>query len=297
MLEKLTDEQIAKQKDYVDKWVNITLDTEHCDKKEAEKLIAEIYKNGKIKKPNILWAKSPIEAVNIVADLYAKEEKREKTKEDIRQAWSCFFWVNFWSGYKAMWDYFYTECNVKEIEPYLPWIKISNHINGCIALHDVCVLSEKPVMLKTIDLNGRKELHCTTGPAVAYSDGFEIYALNGVKVPKWVVMTPAEQIDVIKINKESNVEIRRELVRKVGVERYMQKMNAKVLDKKDDYELLEVDLGLPEKAKALKMKNPSIDVWHVEFVGEECKTVQDAINFRAGDLIKGDENWNPEKLT
>jgi hypothetical protein len=44
----------------------------------------------------------------------------------------------------------------------------------------------------------------------------------------------------------------------------------------------------------LKMLNPSIGVWHLEGVDNACRTVQHAINWRAGNM---DEDWTPEELT
>jgi hypothetical protein len=110
------------------------------------------------------------------------------------------------------------------------------------------------------------------------------------------VMTPAEKLDINEIINEKNVEVRRELIRKIGIERYIQKSGAKVLDKLGDYELLSVRLSdeVPD-ARYLKMKNPSIGVWHVE--GVEGNTVQEAINFRARNLIDQKEDWKPSILS
>jgi len=42
------------------------------------------------------------------------------------------------------------------------------------------------------------------------------------------------------------------------------------------------------------MQNPSIDTWHVEFVPNECQTIQHCMNWRTyGDINK---EWNPEQL-
>jgi hypothetical protein len=51
----------------------------------------------------------------------------------------------------------------------------------------VCWLSERPEMLNT-DEQGR--LHCATGPALRYPDGWEVYAWKGAPVPEWIVTQP-----------------------------------------------------------------------------------------------------------
>ena len=56
-------------------------------------------------------------------------------------------------------------------------------------------------------------------------------------MPKELVMTPASKLSLKKIMGEKNAEIRRELIRKVGIERVMDLMPHKLLDKRDNYEL------------------------------------------------------------
>ena len=46
------------------------------------------------------------------------------------------------------------------------------------------------------------------------------------------------------------------------------------------YELLEIDLKLDKHAHYLKMKNPSIDTYHLEGVPFECDTVEKALAWR-----------------
>ena len=139
-------------------------------------------------------------------------------------------------------------------------------------------------------------MHKDGGLALAYRDGWGIHALNGVRMEPWMVETHAEDIDPKKVLSVENVEQRRELIRKIGVERFIQAAEAKVLDKKGDYELLNVELSPTiRNARYLKMLNPSVGVWHVEGVHPSCETVSHAINWRAsGDVEK---EWAPSVLT
>jgi hypothetical protein len=103
-------------------------------------------------------------------------------------------------------------------------------------------------------------------------------------------------LEVQEIIKEKNVDVRRELIRKIGIERFVLKAGAKVLDKCGDYELLSIKLSdNVSDARYLKMRNPSIGIFHVE--GVEGNTVQEALNFRAGALIGAGEDWNPRVLS
>ena len=142
---------------------------------------------------------------------------------------------------------------------------------------------------------GSHRLHCETGPAIAWPDGWGVYALHGVRVPAWIVETPADRIDPRRLLQETNAEIRRELVRKVGIERVCETLGATLLDRQGDYELLALDLQDGRHRPYLKMKNPSIGVYHLEGVHPNCATVQQALNWRAyGDATRA---WKPVELT
>ena len=125
-----------------------------------------------------------------------------------------------------------------------------------------------------------KTLHNDNGPAIAYSDGFSVWALNGVRVTKEIAETPAEKLNSKLILEEKNAEVRREIVRKIGIEKVCKDLNAKIIDRWEDYELLELDLQDGRKRPYLKMKNPSIKTYHIEGIAPNIKTVQEALVWR-----------------
>jgi hypothetical protein len=75
----------------------------------------------------------------------------------------------------------------------------------------ICWVVERHNILARDDHN---RLHCETGPACAYPDGWEIYAVHGVRVPAYVIERPHE-ISVERIDGEGNAEVRR-----IMIERY-----------------------------------------------------------------------------
>jgi len=130
-----------------------------------------------------------------------------------------------------------------------------------------------------IYMNASKQLHRVDGPAIETDEDGRYY-LNGVAVAKSLVMTPAEKLDPKMIFAEKNAETRREIVRKIGMERIVLKCGAKSIDKQGGYELMEFDIGDNLKRPYLKMQNPSIGIWHIEGVGPGIKTVDAALEFR-----------------
>lgn len=129
--------------------------------------------------------------------------------------------------------------------------------------------------------------HCTTGPAFVLP-AHEEYFLHGVLVPREVVTTPADQLDLRRwVAQETNAEVRREVVRKVGIERVYQQLGATVVECGTDHagqpcELVDLNLGDGRRRPYIKLRNPSIGVYHLEGVHPECRTLDAAFKFRNG---------------
>jgi hypothetical protein len=83
------------------------------------------------------------------------------------------------------------------------------------ALERLAIVSERPLRLS---LDERGMLHSTEGPALAYADGFALWADHGVTVPAWLVTEP-ERLAVKHIDAERNTEVRRVMIERFGAER------------------------------------------------------------------------------
>jgi hypothetical protein len=126
-----------------------------------------------------------------------------------------------------------------------------------------------------------EQLHSDDGPALSWQEGNDQhFFLNDVHVPKELVLTPARELDPRLILRERNVGVRREIVRKIGIERICQVLGAQTLDSQGDYELLLLDLQDGRRRPFLKMKNPSVGIYHIEGVAPECHTVAEALAWR-----------------
>ena len=134
-------------------------------------------------------------------------------------------------------------------------------------------------------------IHNENAAAYEFSNGEKYYVLNSVSVPEWLVLTHSDALDPKKVLNIKNADQRAEGIRKLGIERLCK--YGKVLDTyknynqewftKSKYELIDMApiFKTISYAPYLKMENQSVPgVWHVEAVSKECKTLQDAINFR-----------------
>lgn len=272
----------------------------------------------------------PERMVPIVQEMYAKVLQQEPPKpEDIilcpspKAAWEelvkreqepnepplTFMWPFLdgqWAAHYAAWVGCYRDLGLELDIPALDANIATKDLGPMYPLPNYCLVSDKPREVNLLEEDGN--LHCETGMAVRYSDGCGMYALNGVSVPEPVVMTPLDEIDKAWLKEhfigEDNVDVKREVLRRVGIDLVVRHLDAKVLDtetiyidaehyvhEEEDqeglqditYELLEIDLGDGDVSKALKMQNASMpDVYHVEGVPNEALSVMGALEFRNG---------------
>ena len=317
MITSLTEEQEAKMPEYRDKWIEIGLSTEPLNIARATEAIHLVYKCRDLEPPECIFLDSPMAVLTaraqialgrdldlepaLLGDQYGNEPPITQTRvskcripelapeastdpqlqKEISNQASVTEWCHGQhdANWLSFYDYFIEVCNV-EIPQIAGLISAAKEVGWFNPCRDVCFVSARPSVLHR-DEEGR--LHCTDGPALSYPDGWSIYSLNGVRVPEWLVETPARDLDAREFAKLTNVEIRREFVRKVGIERIAEDCGSETLDTVDDYALLMVDLGGETgKWPYLKMRNPSIGVWHLEAVPRECRTVQQALEARNG---------------
>lgn len=269
---KLSEQDEAQLEVYRDKWISIGLSIETFSQKECEKIVSDLYKHILQKpKPKIEIKDSPFSLWKYIESVVGKN----------MSFCSSYFCGSFDAYIFSFYDYMINQLKVNIDKDLLFKLHIWQEtvkLGPIYPFDDICLVSKKPIKIVRKD----NQLHNDNGPSIEYCDGFCLYHLNGVKMDKEYVMTPWNKLDPKLILKEQNAEIRRELVRKIGIERIVDKLGAKTLDSKGDYELLQLNLGDKRKRPYLKMKNPSIGVYHIEGVHPDCKTVDDAIKFRNG---------------
>jgi hypothetical protein len=149
---------------------------------------------------------------------------------------------------------------------------------------EIAFVSDFP---KAIRRNARHELHSTEKAALEYHDTWGVYRSNNVTMPKHFIETPADQITKEMFLKETNADVRREVSRKLGINKTVEMLGAEVVDTYKSkvggkYELLMIDFNNNgTKRPYLKMQNPSLeDVYHIEGIKPGIKTVKDAIMYR-----------------
>lgn len=215
-----------------------------------------------------------------------REKFREKFREQVgdklrEKVWSQL-WGQIYGSHDASWICFYDY--MREVVG----VTGLDAISGLVGLSKCCgwLAPKRGIVIfqnrhEKVSFNKNGLLHCDGGPAVRYRDGFSVWALNGVNVPQWLAESKADEIDPMDIYKLKNAQQRAEAIKKVGIERWVYKADAKTIDKQGDYELLSVKWFDGSRKKYLKMLNPSVpELWHIEGVGNEVNTVDEAHVFR-----------------
>lgn len=309
MIEELTPEQEAQIPVYRQKGFDWATDTTPATDEEIIEALEKVYKH--------ILERDMTEVVIVDSPREALYKLREITGQPDLSYIHPYLDGHLQSYFFAYYDYMFEELGVENpcsenYEALRGVLKMGN----IYPLENICVVSRKPTVCKF-----NEQYHCEDGPALAYGDGYELYFLNGVAVPDWLVKTPAHKLDPKKFAEIKNVEIRREFVRKIGIERLAEKLGAEKLDemviKRSDlddpncatwkrkffenpdnadidekviYELLLVDLGEEVgKWPYLKMVNLSIGVYHLECVDQSIRTVKDALKFRNGTSMEPDQ--------
>lgn len=133
---------------------------------------------------------------------------------------------NHWSGEVAYISFFRYVARLDiDYSKWQHWEILAERSGPRIVLEDICVISDRPEVL-TVDSANRP--HSDSGPFQRWRDGVALYSHHGVRLPKWVVENP-ERITVELIDAEQNAEVRRVMMGKFGVGKYVQQTGADVV--------------------------------------------------------------------
>jgi hypothetical protein len=134
------------------------------------------------------------------------------------------------------------------------------------------------------------QLHSVTGPACGFRDGWGVYAVHGTRVPAWVIEHP-DRITVATIEAEQNAEVRRVMIERYGLTKYVRDAQFEVLDADKD------PLGQPRRllrrgeTMVVELTNSTVDgdgtrrIYHIECEPE------------LRPLLENGEMGEPQKLT
>jgi len=143
----------------------------------------------------------------------------------------AYFWGSldsYWIAYYLFPHLFLRKMHTdKQMDLLNSWAMLAKNCFWWYPFENICFVSDRPTR---ISMDSKWRMHDEYAPAVEFSDGWKIYAINGVMVPEWVVEHP-EDITVKSIDDEKNAEVRRIMMKRFGFAKYCQKRGAKLIDK------------------------------------------------------------------
>ena len=107
-----------------------------------------------------------------------------------------------------------------------------------------------------VHFDERERLHNDNGPAVSFRDGWNIYAVNGVRVPAWLFEEP-DRLTLAAIDVEQNAEIQRVMIERFGWDRYAAECGAEIVDHDERWGTLYRRNGAVEPIVFLRVTNRS----------------------------------------
>lgn len=272
MITELMKEQEDLIPVYLKKWLDVGYRTTTTNQKKCKKAIDFLYVDIlEMEKPSeYIFLRSPMEC-QVEINKRAGNVKNEYYYESRGNWWNNWYWH---------YDFILNELlpNEKEgLVEYSKYLDFSKEFHKIYMFDNIVFISDFP---ESILINSDDDLHSVDSESIKYRDGYSLYSLNGITVPKEIALIKPEDITRDDILKQTNADYRRELIRKLSATQLIEILDPKIIDSNYGYELLSLDLGDNRSRPFLKMNNPSIDAIHIEGVLPTCRTVMDSIKFR-----------------
>ncbi|GGT24504.1 DUF6745 domain-containing protein [Streptomyces purpureus] len=150
--------------------------------------------------------------------------------------------LTWWGQHDASWVGHYDACArighgwfaAGDLAQLGLWARLARSTGWWWAGEGRCVMAERPAAVHTEPapgaVHGEIRLHHDDGPAVRFRDGSGVYVLHGARVPGWVVTGPT----VERIHAETNVEVRRAAIERIGWDAYIEQAGLRLVGTADD---------------------------------------------------------------
>jgi len=232
-IESLTPEQEARFGEYVEKCIAIGTNTDPVDFEQAKSAMCKSYRLVGLKEPTKFHVvDSPMAAIDLIQSI-----DPSKSRSDIFNE-MCYgsMDISWLSLYK-----FFIEVVGLDLKKITGLLELTNHTGWYNAYEDVVVFQHRPEYIRFDEDN---RLHCETGPAIRYRDGYSVYSWHGVRVPAEWIENKESLTAKIALTWE-NVEQRRCACEILGWVKVLSSLDYKVIDSDPDPmigDLLEVDI-------------------------------------------------------
>ena len=236
MIDTLTVEQEAMLAQVRDEWLAVGLSTEPASRPAAEEGVRQAYRRAGLEPPSVvIWLDSPY-AGCVASAMLSQDQVGGQVGGQVGNQVRAQVWGQVGNQVRnQVWDQVRDQVGDavwgQHEAGYLGWcdamqlIGVNLDVAGLSTvarnagwwwpMRDTVILTDRPDTLHR-DPQGR--LHCETGPALRYRDGWAIHAIHGVRVPADLIETGW---DVARILEEDNAEVRRAAIELTGWEHFI----------------------------------------------------------------------------
>lgn len=246
-IDKMTPEQQAECDRVHNEALAIGRSTSPLNLDEAKRVITELYADRGYSPPTFYAADSPADCLRKyqeVAGCTRAEALEQRSNFFEGNQWACV-WV--WSKFSQdVLGVTFTEEQSKMLDL---WYRQWRNCHWWLASAEFVILSERPV-INEVDEQGR--LHNESGPAIGYKDGYGLWAIHGVRVPKRVIEAP-DTLTPQEILGEQNAEVRRVMLARYGTAKFIENIGAKPVHEDEFGHLFRVDIPDDEPLEMVKV--------------------------------------------
>src|SRR3990167_4524998 len=137
----------------------------------------------------------------------------------------------YWGNVDVFWQAYYLfpmSIGIKykdfEIMTLNNFFELSKKIGFIWYFKGICFISDRPIHIHRKGI----QLHHESEPAISFKDGYSIWCLHGVNVPRKLVETPKEKLDIEFFKNEKNADIKAEFIRKYSIFFIFEKLNVQL---------------------------------------------------------------------
>lgn len=296
VINKLTPAQEAKIPEYLERYRAIGTCTKPIDRAKAEAALKACAAYLKQPEPIVLFVDSP-KQVCIASSLINKigfermkeifdagkllESEHLCDKDDLKSQPSKASYGNVEAYWVSFYSFIANELPTKRDE----LIDIVNEIvlncHFYTTFEGLYIVSEKP---RQLYFNDQQQLHNEHGMAIRYADGTGVYSFEGTRLPAWLYESPKNEETAKRVLAIDNVTTRLVAQKFLGMHNFLNLLGYKVIAI-DPVEVGCELIEIRELGRFLKMVNPSTGEIHVERVGSNDKTTEDAWRTRTPDRL------------
>ena len=167
------------------------------------------------------------------------------------------------------------------------WSEIGKPCYWWAPYETICFVSDRPA---EIHLDARERLHSLSGPAMAFSDGWSLYAIHGNAVSERLVMRP-EKAALEDLPVDSDLEVLHATIELLGHERFLEAAKAQLVQEDDFGRLYRIQFFDYEPLLMVEVVNATPDPGgsarrHLLRVPPETESAREAVAWSFGRRAK-----------